>query len=172
MGENVEEAPQENVTTTAIIAEEIAPLRVIEMQTEAGETISLTAEQVQQILSDNVQLKNEQHRTHVDMVLREAEERGVAPAVLNVAEPILVACSEEAEATIVLGDDRMNYFGAIARLLEVIPGVLGEKSEEVVTIPNPVQGEEVTLEQAEERARKRRAELAPKLGRPSDTAEV
>ena len=185
MPEKIEEAPQGTTTittTNAVVlsAEDIEagefiqeyPLREIELQTEAGESIVLTAEQVQKLLSDNIKLTEAQHRTNVDTVLRKAEEKGVAPAVLNLAKPILMACSEEAEATIELGDDQMNYFGAIARLLDVIPGVLGEPSQDVIEVPNPVQGEKLTLEQAEEKAKRRRAELAPKLGRPSSTAEV
>ena len=145
-----------------------------ELQTSSGEVIKFTGDDVTQLIETNRRLSRERHETHVHAAVAAAKDRGVVAAVLNTAKPILMACSEDAAGTIKFSDDgdAFNLYGAIVRLLEMIPGVTKQATYEQVG--QPLGGApEMTPEEAEQKAKARMVELGLRAGVPSaEPAEI
>ena len=141
------------------------PPTFLELPTSNGETIRFTGDDVLRLIKDNDRLSRERHENHVNAAILAAKDRGVIADVLNTAKPILMACSEDAEGTIKLSADgpMFNLYGAVVRLLEVIPSVTKQ-----VTYENPGEpmgGEdELTPEEAERKADARLRQLGIRSG--------
>jgi len=166
--------PEPIVAEPVVVEPEVQT--AISLQADDGSTVTLSGDQVLQMLSDNRELRADRHNTRVLAVIDKAKDRGVAPAVIDTATPILQACSEGAEATITLsigGEDRaFNYFTALARLLEMVPGHIGELSVAPTGQPIGTTGKKLTMEEAEANAIERRNELRSYLGSSSNDSPV
>jgi len=135
---------------------------------ELPDGTKLTAEQVQILLAENKEARQEAKAIKVEAMIDKARQRGVAPATLQVIEAMLTKAEPDAPPVLSLGDEQYNMFGGLGYLLEVIPGRQmaeltrdepGEKPPMETMKANP--GPQ-TLEEAEEQAKKRRAELGIK----------
>lgn len=95
------------------------------------------------------------HEMSVESIIKEAAGRGVPPAVLDLAKPIMVASHPEAPKSITLSKadeekDEVNIFEAMQRLLESIPVVaLGQKTPEVGGKHPSGETKKMTAEEAE-----------------------
>jgi len=154
-----------------------APPSEIQLQAQDGQLITFRAEDILQVMATNRKLREERHETRVDEIITKAQRRGVPPATLRVAKPILLACSEEAEPTITLSvgdeDRKFNYFSALARLLDAIPSTLGERT--FISAGEPMgagEEKEMTTDEAEKFAKSELKRLASYMGRSNDTAEL
>jgi hypothetical protein len=133
-----------------------------------GEVI--TAEQVAQLLEDNRTNKLTIKQNRIDGIIQAAQDRGVAPVVLQLARQILDACEPSAQAMIKLtqkeGEEQeVNLFEAIEQLVGQVPGRIGEltyarngdKPPEEAQNKNPyTDNGKLTLEEAEQQAREYR----------------
>ena len=123
------------------------------------------------------QLEDILKEAEVEKVCDKASDRGVAPVVIQAARQVLMEAEMDAPETIQLespdGEVTVNYFGAVAQILELVPGRMGELTydgkgegekppEEPVSVNEYDNDEEMTLEEAEELAKKRREELGIK----------
>jgi len=152
-----------------------------------------TDKDVQAILAQNAQLLARDRERTIAEACDKALARGVAPVVVDVARQVLSATEPLAEATISLSvpadgqavAKTVNLFGAVAELLDLVPGRISDpalsyqfQAEEPTTEPrpdNPYAVREIeTVEEAEEAARKRRAELGIRYDRnvPGATGAV
>ena len=162
--EDVLEAPEPETPPVEPAVETEAPT-FLELPTSNGETIRFTGDDVRRLMQDNARLSKERHETRVHAAIAKARDRGVVAAVLNTAEPILMACSEDAKSTIKFSADEqpVNLYGAIEKLLDMIPSVTKQVTYE--EMGEPLGGEpNMTPEEAEAKAKARMVELGLRSG--------
>lgn len=142
---------------------------------ELPDGTKLTAEQVEMLLAENKQAREDAKAVKVEAMVDKARQRGVAPATLRVVEAMLTKAEPDAPPVLSLGDQQYNMFEGLGYLLEVMPGRQmeeitrdepGDKPPQATIKANP---DEMTLEEAEAMAKKRRAELGIK---PVTSAEL
>lgn len=151
------------------------PVTEIKLQTEAGETVALSAEQIQQIIEDNKALRRDKHQMAVRALVSKAEQRGVVPAVTRLAEHILLACEPQAQPTIKLeadGEEKdYNLYSAVARLLEVVPSVTETLTKGVEGVKLQA-APKLSTDEAEAKVKEDRKRLASYMGRPTEEASI
>jgi hypothetical protein len=146
---------------------------------------AFTQADVAQLLEQNATLLSRDRDRTIEEACEKALARGVAPVVVEVARQILSAIEPLAKATIALsvpGEQgkpeakSVNLFGAVEQMLELTPGRITDEALsyqfEADTPPaeakpdNPYANREIeTVEEAEEAARTRRAELGIRYDR-------
>lgn len=154
------------------------PTKSEEVQAQALELpdgTKLTAEQVQELLAENATARQEAKAVKVEAMVDKARQRGVAPATLRVVEAMLIKAEPDAAPVLSLGDEQYNMFEGLGYLLEVMPG----RQMEELTVDEPgekppqqtikANESDMSLEEAEELAKQRRAKLGIK---PVSQAEL
>jgi hypothetical protein len=184
--EQEDASPAEPVSeSTPSVAEPQPDPVAISTQQPAGVVenngVTLSRAEVERLLEQNEALLRREHERDVADVCERASARGVAPVVVATARQVLSAAQPSAPATIALsvpgeqGQDvtkEVNFFGAVSELMSLIPGYIEandplsyqyqeDRSTADNVTGNPYDGDdsEMTLEEAEEAARKRRQEL-------------
>lgn len=128
--------------------------------------VTLAQGEFQALVERTRSLELQLKRACVKDIIDRSLARGVPPAVVSVAERVLMACEPDAQATIKLSDDApnpVNLFGAVVALVESVPGRIGERTYGPTNGKPPIglSGEEkpITLEEAEKQARECRIKL-------------
>jgi hypothetical protein len=140
----------------------------------------ISASDVAQMQKKTAMLAQNLKDARISEICGTALDRGVAPVVVNCARQYLSQLDMDAENAVTLDTGepneaprQLNQFNAVAHLLSLVPGRIGE-----VTYTNPGQQpqqdvpknvvvdgkDDMTLEEAEELARKRRKDLGIDLG--------
>lgn len=154
---------------SATSTEVIAPVQMT--QTLPQDVVTLSRDQYQLILQRQERMEHELQSAKVKELCDAALARGVPPVIVNTISPILMACQRDAQGTIRLTADAqqaINLFDAVATILTTCPGRLGEVTLTDTGFKPAGAPKPVTVEQAEELARKRRKELGIKSAIETD----
>lgn len=186
--------PEPTPATEPAEAQEPEPTQPVTPQpSQPVQARQFSDQDVAAILAQNAKLLARDRERTIAEACEKALARGVAPAVVEVARQVLSATEPLAEATISLSvpadgqatNKVVNLFGAVAELLNLVPGRISDpalsyqfQAEEPTTEPipdNPYLNREIeTVEEAEEAARNRRKELGIRYDRniPGATGAV
>jgi len=131
---------------------------------ELPDGTQVTAADVQALMATVNESRQKAKQADIQRIVDTAKNRGVAPAVLSIAEALLDKAEPDAQAVVKLEDGvEVNTFNAIAKLLEIVPGK--EMTEKTETIegekPKAAKHEkvELSLDEAENMAREARKRL-------------
>lgn len=123
----------------------------------------VTASDIQALMATVNESRQKAKQADIQRTIDAAKLRGVAPAVLRIAEAVLDKADPEAQAVVKLDEQEVNMFGAVTKLLQIIPGKEMNETTEVDEGKKPAavkqENVEMTLEQAEEEARQARQRL-------------
>jgi len=156
---------------------------------------TFTPEELEQVLAQNRQLRDTNRDARILAVSQSAQGRGVPPVLVKTIKQIMAFCDPDARPTMELegpgengeaGKDKYNFFTACELLLTIAPGRMDSPDPDDVELDdngkrpekpprNPYMSDDdddnLTPEQAEEMARKRRSEIYPEFGY-ADAGEV